>query len=217
MQPVIVVIKTPFYQRNSWLALTSRRKPSPPRPSASLNPPRDPHPRPRPRPRRRLGSAGLGRFARKVLGSTADTLARKAHCPVAIVGTDHDVSAPSSGWVTVAADDSPSNDVVLEHGFREARLRKAPILALGDWRWEVGGVPYHQLDCRLDRWVSQYPDVHVRPAAARRAVVEFLVHTDEPVQLAVIGSRDAGDVARIIGPVTHALLDHAYCSVLVVH
>jgi hypothetical protein len=104
---------------------------------------------------------------------------------------------------------------VLEHGFREARLRKAPILAMGVWRWGFGEIPYRQLNHRLGRWVTQYREVHVRPAAARHGAAEFLSSTQEPVQLAVVGSSDADNVARMIGPHTPHF-GHSGCSVLLV-
>ncbi|BBX97046.1 universal stress protein [Mycobacterium lacus] len=165
-----------------------------------------------------VGSVGIGWVARKVLGSTADAVARQAHCPVAIIRTTRDGSpvGSDSGWIAVVVDDSAGNDAVLEHGFREAQLRGTPILALGAWRWGVGEIPYRQLNRRLGPWVSRYPDVHVRPAAARRGVAEFLAGTEEPIQLAVVGSGAAGDVARMIGPATPHVRRHAGCSVLVV-
>ncbi len=163
-----------------------------------------------------VGSVGIGRVARKVLGSTADAVARKAQCPVAIIRCSREAAESHSGYVAVVVDDSPGNDAVLEHGFREARLREAPILAMGLWRWGFGEIPYRQLERRLGPWVSQYREVHVLPAAARRGAAEFLTHTQESVQLAVVGSRDADKVARIIGPITPRLPGHTVCSVLVV-
>lgn len=162
------------------------------------------------------GSVGIGRFARKALGSTAAALACKAGCPVAIIRTGRDAAAPDDGWVAVVVNDSPDNDTVLGHGFREARLRNASILALGVWRWGLGEIPYDQLERRLGRWVSEYPQVHVRPAAARHGAAEFLARTEEPVQLVVVGEEDATHVARLVGPVTHGFSGHAGCSVLVV-
>ncbi|MGO9928068.1 MAG: universal stress protein [Mycobacterium sp.] len=160
-----------------------------------------------------IGSVGIGRVARKLLGSTADAVARKAHCPVAIIRSSREAAASDSGYIAIVVDDSPGNDAVLELGFREARLREAPILALGVWRWGLGEIPYHQLDHRLGPWVSQYPEVHVLPAAARSGAADFLTQTQESVQLAVVGSGDAGKVARLVGPITHG---HNGCSVLVV-
>jgi hypothetical protein len=80
----------------------------------------------------------------------------------------------------------------------------------------LGEIPYRQLDHRLGRWVSLYPEVHVMPAAARRGAAEFLTHTQESVQLAVVGSEDADTVARMVGPTGQHLSGDAGCSVLVV-
>jgi nucleotide-binding universal stress UspA family protein len=162
-----------------------------------------------------IGSVGIGRIARKVIGSTADAVAQNAHCPVAVIRTDRESGESHSGSIAVVVDDSPGNDAMLEHGFREARLRKAPILAMGVWRWGFGEIPYRQLDRRLSRWVTQYPEVHVRPAAARSGPAEFLSDTGEPVQLAVVGSSDAGKIARMVGPITPHF-GHTGWSVLVV-
>jgi nucleotide-binding universal stress UspA family protein len=163
-----------------------------------------------------VGSLGIGWVARKVLGSTADAVARKAHCPVAIIRCNHEAAESNSGYVAVVVNDSPGNDAVLEHGFREARLREASILALGVWRWGFGEIPYRQLDHRLGPWVSRYREVHVLPAAARRGAAEFLTHTQEFVQLAVVGSEDADKVTAMVGPITQHMPGHSVCSVLVV-
>ncbi|OBI55612.1 universal stress protein [Mycobacterium sp. E796] len=163
-----------------------------------------------------VGSAGIGWVARKILGSTADTVARKAHCPVAIVRDNGDARAKDGGYVAVVVNDSPGNDAVLEHGFRAARQRGASILALGTWRRGLGEIPYEQLEPRLRKWVSQYREVHVMPAAARRGAAEFLTHTEESVDLAVVGSEDADKVAQIIGPSDQSPLGRTGCSVLVV-
>ncbi|HME77014.1 MAG TPA: hypothetical protein VKI00_15605 [Mycobacterium sp.] len=134
---------------------------------------------------------------------------------MAIIRNDREARESRSGSIAVVVDDSPGNDAVLEHGFREARLRKASMLAMGVWRWGFGEIPYRQLDHRLGRWVTQYPEVHVRPATARSGAAEFLSGTEEPVQLAVVGSSDADKVARMVGPITPHF-GHMGCSVLVV-
>ena len=114
-----------------------------------------------------VGSVRIGRIARVLVGSTAVALTHKAHCPVAIIRTDHNAPASDTGWVAVVVDDSPGNDALLEHGFRKARLRNASVLALGVWRWGLGEIPYSQLNRRLGPWMDRYCEVHVRPAAAR--------------------------------------------------
>jgi nucleotide-binding universal stress UspA family protein len=162
-----------------------------------------------------IGSVGLTPLALRVLGSTAESVAKNAHCPVAVIRSVHQSNEPTSGSIAVVVDDSPGNDTVLEHGFREARLRKAPVLALGVWRWGLGEIPYEQLNRRLGRWVTEYPEVHVRPAAARHGAAEFLANTQERLALAVVGSADAGKLARMVGP-HHPHFGHAGRSVLVV-
>ena len=44
-----------------------------------------------------VGSVLIGRIARVLVGSTAAALAHKAHCPVAIIRTDHDAPASDTG------------------------------------------------------------------------------------------------------------------------
>ncbi|MFP1154710.1 universal stress protein [Mycobacterium sherrisii] len=162
-----------------------------------------------------LGSIGIEELARRIIGSTVITLAEQAHCPVAIIRHNRAGKDPRTGWIAVVVDDSAENDAVLGNGFREARLRDAPILAMGVWRWGLGEIPYDQLDRRLGRWVSEYPEVHVLPAAARGGAAAFLASTPETIQLAVIAGSDADDVARIVGPI-NAHFGHPGCSVLVV-
>jgi len=87
-----------------------------------------------------IGSVGIGQIARKIIGSTADALAQKAHCPVAVIRTNREAGESPSGSIAVVVEDKPGNDAVLEHGFGEALLRKAPILAMGVWRWGFGEI-----------------------------------------------------------------------------
>lgn len=162
-----------------------------------------------------IGSVGIGQIARKVIGSTADAVAQNGHCPVAVIRTNREADEPPSGSIAVVVDDKPGNDAVLEHGFGEALLRKAPILAMGAWRWGFGEIPYRKLDRRLGHWVTQHPKVHVRPAAARKGAADFLTSTQEPVQLAVVAKEDADKVARMVGPL-NPRFGRRGCSVLVV-
>jgi len=162
-----------------------------------------------------LGSVGIGQIARKVIGSTADAVAQNARCPVAVIRTNREAGESPSGSIAVVVDAKPGNDAVLEQGFGEAVLRKAPILAMGAWRWGFGEIPYRKLDRRLRPWVTQHPGVHVRPAAARNGAADFITSTQEPVQLAVVPKEDADKVARMVGPLTPHF-GRSGCSVLVV-
>lgn len=159
-----------------------------------------------------VGSVGIGRCSSMLFGSTAIVLARGAHCPVAIVRAHHDALVARWGWVAVAVDDSPGNDALLEHAFREAELRNSPLLALEVQPWRHAVL----LDRSVESWATRFPDVHIQLTPVHRGLTEFLTGTDEPIQLAVIGEADADSMTRIVGPVTHDAAEQAGCSVLVI-
>jgi nucleotide-binding universal stress UspA family protein len=163
-----------------------------------------------------VGSVGIGRIARMLLGSTAATLANEACCPAAIIRT-HTATTPDAGCIAVAVDDAPGNDAVVEHGFREASLRRAPLIAVGVPWWGLDENFDDWLDRRLSGWIDRYPDVEVQPLTAPDGVAEFVAGSEQPIQLTVIGSADARRIVRFVGPVRGAsILDHAECSVLVI-
>src|ERR1700739_927605 len=58
-----------------------------------------------------VGSVGIGRFTRALLGSTAADLAEGAHCAVAIIRAHHDhPRTRDGGWIVVPLDHSPDTD-----------------------------------------------------------------------------------------------------------
>jgi nucleotide-binding universal stress UspA family protein len=162
-----------------------------------------------------VGSVGIGRYARALLGSTATELAQKAHCPVAVVRTRPDEPPRDIDWIVVVMSGTPDNDAVVEHAMGEAKLRQAPVLALGS-RENLGESPDHELDSRVQKWRRQYPDVRVYPIVTRADMARFLDENDLRVQLAVIGSSDANKLAHLVGPHGHPIFRHPECSVLVV-
>lgn len=163
-----------------------------------------------------VGSVGIGRAASKVFGSTAVTLAEQACCPVAVIR--HDEAAPlrENAFIAMVVDDQPGNDEVIRWAMEEARVRRAPILALGVWRWALFEIGYEGLYRRLDQWLRRYPDVRVEVAATRTSVARYLEGQIDAVQLVVIGREDAKHLAQLVGPHSLSILAHADCSVLVV-
>jgi nucleotide-binding universal stress UspA family protein len=163
-----------------------------------------------------VGSLGIGRFAKALLGSTATELAEAAHCPVAIIRTRHSQPKPDSAMIVVAVEDSPGNDKVVEQAMKEAELRRAPVLALGAWRSDVAEMSRDELDRRTQTWERRYPGVNVHAALTQTDVADFLAAMDRRIQLAVIGSGETDQLANLIGPHKHPILGHAECSVLIV-
>jgi nucleotide-binding universal stress UspA family protein len=163
-----------------------------------------------------VGSTGIGRFARALLGSTVAELAEAACCPVAIIRTQQRRPKPGSSLIVVAVNDSRGNDDVVEQAIREAQLRHAPVLALGVWRQDLGEMPYDKLDRQVHFWERRYPSVQFHARATRTGITDFLDASHSRIQLTVIGSTDIDQVASLIGPHSHPILGHAECSVLIV-
>ncbi len=164
-----------------------------------------------------VGSVGIGRVARLLLGSTAAALANSAYCPVAVIRAHRAAQEPDNGRIAVTLDDSADNDVVVGRGFAEAHLRHAPLIAAGVCHWARAEDPDEWLDRRLERWIDHYPGVRVQSVIAPRGFVDFVAGSEEPIGLAVVGSADARRILRFVGPVGGTwIFDHAECSVLVV-
>lgn len=154
-----------------------------------------------------VGSVGIGRFARSILGSTATEVAEKAHCPVAIVRPRDTESSQAVNWIVVADKEGPDTDGVIEAAMQEAGLRGAPVLVVGK---------HGRVDCDVEALRERHPEVHIYPIGDGADVARFLKKNDERVQLAVIGGDEAGQVADILGPHGHRRFSHTESSVLVV-
>jgi len=163
-----------------------------------------------------VGSVGIGRYARALLGSTATEVAEKAHCPVAVIRSEPDQPGPDINWIVVAVGDAPGRDIVVDQAMREAQLRKLPVLAIGTTQASAVEAPSHELDNRLWPWKRWYPDVRIYPVTTGVNVTRFLKTIDDLIPLAVVGAADAGELAQIVGPQDHPVFPHAQSSVLIV-
>jgi nucleotide-binding universal stress UspA family protein len=159
-----------------------------------------------------VGSVGIGWAARHVLGSTAVAVSENAHCPVVVVRYAPETwSNKSTHWVAVGIDDRLDNDRLVTHALDEAKLRNAPVLAVGTWSSELGDLSYDQLENRVATWRQRYPGLHIRPVAAGGGLPGFLVSHRDDVQLAVMSAADADQMPQIIGPRGRPLAPHAQC------
>lgn len=163
-----------------------------------------------------VGSVGIGRYARSILGSTASKLAEKAHCPVAVIRTRPDQSPSDINWIVVRMTDAPDNDAIVEYAAWEAKLRRAPMLVLGGPPEDLTDQADGEFERRVQDWRQRHPEVRVYPITTKDSIASFLRSNDERVQLAVIGAAEAGQLASLIGPSGHPLFHHPECSVLVV-
>ena len=164
-----------------------------------------------------LGSTGIGAVAQRLFGSTATTLAEEAYCPVAIIRTRETPPDPGD-WIVVGVDNAPGDEAVVELAMQEARLRHAPLLAVGVRRGGVAGIGCDELDRRVDSWQQRYPDVDIYRVAAGVGIDRFIAENrSDTAQLAVVSPIDARRITRMVGPHGHFFARHGECSVLVAH
>lgn len=164
-----------------------------------------------------VGSVGIGWVARRVLGSTAAAVSEKAECTVAVVRYPPQAEpAEETGWIVVGVDDRPGNDRVVIRALEEARLRKAPLRAVGTWSSQLSGVSFDELERRVAEWQRRCPDVDIHPVASAGGLLESLVENhDQTVDLVVVGAADADAIPQIIGPHDRPLVTRGQCSVMV--
>lgn len=163
-----------------------------------------------------VGSSGIGEVARRLVGSTATTLATEASCPVAIIRHHITDSGSDRRWIATAVTVSADSGEILLAAMQEARLRHAPVLAIGVWQEDFGLTPYDELDRLLESWRQRFPDVSVHPVTTRSGLVQYLNQENDLVAMVVVGEDEAHRVAQIVGPHSHPIVGHPECSVLVV-
>lgn len=160
-----------------------------------------------------VGSVGIGRYARSILGSTASDVAEQAHCPVAVIRPTQPGAPSDIRWI-VAATGTADDAGVIECAMREARLRRLPVLLLG--RPARGDRGDHQLERTVAQWRERFADVNIYPVITREDVDHFVRAHDEPIELAVIGAADSGELAGILGREGHPVFAHGRSSALIV-
>ncbi|MBB2910814.1 nucleotide-binding universal stress UspA family protein [Streptosporangium becharense] len=174
-----------------------------------------------------VGSHGLGGFRGMLLGSVALGVSGQARCPVVVV---RDVPERPDGEVVVGVDGSPAGADALAFAFAEASLRGTGLRAIHAWeRPGVGGPlpppPVGEtaeeerrvLAEALAGWGERYPDVKVVEQSEEGHPVDALRDASTRAGLLVVGSRGRGGLAGLVlGSVSHSMLHHAACPLVVV-
>lgn len=187
-----------------------------------------------------IGSRGLGGFGELLVGSTAVQLASHASCPVVVIRPPAAGGQPSpgsaSGRVVVGIDGSTASDDAIQLAFAEARLRGVGVTAVHAWEKPPYDLPPSHdppptylvadelartesglLDGLLGTWPSKYPDVDLRTEAVNGDPVEALVTRSPGATMLVVGSRGHGGFSSLLlGSVSHGVLHHAHCPVVIV-
>jgi len=175
-----------------------------------------------------VGAVGLAHSAPGGVGSTAETLASSAHCPVAIIRGRDCPSTGDLGVIVVHVGVSPDVGAVLQAAVEQSRLRGMRLHAVTAWQFREGDIDdrtgdaegnrevHAQLDRTLECWVHRYPDLEVSSVAVHGSLVSHLAKCADSIQLVVVGSQDQRGAAGLVGPAGNAVLQAADCSVLII-
>jgi nucleotide-binding universal stress UspA family protein len=165
-------------------------------------------------------------------GSVTLRLAAGSGCPVAVVSGPTVTEPPHHGApVVVGVNGSPMSAAVTAVAFAAADAHHAPLVAVHSWLErdfdaELSDAVAPQrfsneenavLAEALASYAEKYPDVPVRQVVAYCRPAQALLEQATTAGLVVIGSRGRGAaLTALLGSVSHALLGHAPCPLVIV-
>lgn len=181
-----------------------------------------------------VGSGQKGGIGQFLLGTTSLNIAMHARCPVAVVNQEVAITTDLADRVLVAVDGSRDSAAAAVVAFREASLRSVPVVCLSSWYLEVvDGFVVTEPDSpewkvieerqreRVEASIkvarSRYPDVEVQVEIMHGPSTKTLSEATGRTNLMVIGTRGRGGFAgKLLGSVSHKVLQAASCPVIVV-
>lgn len=169
-----------------------------------------------------LGPRGQGGIPWLALGSVPSQVAGHALGPVVVVRAPRRQAGQPHGPIVAGVDGSANSQDVVGFAFREAELRRVPLLAvcaLADAPASLGGAKRVQAD--FDRVLGphekEYPELTVLRQVSAGSPRTALLEAAASAQLLVIGPRGRGGLNGMsLGSVAHVVLHHAPCPVAVV-
>ncbi|MFI1212568.1 universal stress protein [Streptomyces sp. NPDC020802] len=179
------------------------------------------------------GSRGRSGLAEALLGSVSLTVAGHAQCPMIVIRGNHDNQArtATNGRVVVGVGEKPADSAAVRFAFEEARRRGVRLDAVRAWRWpahESTGHPLltgeparlhaQQAVETLETALQDAPaDVESRRRTVEGRTRTVLVDASRDADLLIIGAkRRPGHHGLQLGRVTHGVLHHCACPVVIV-
>jgi nucleotide-binding universal stress UspA family protein len=157
-----------------------------------------------------VGSHGTSELTALLIGSVGTQVAEHARGPAMVIR-----SRPTAGPVVVAIDNSPHSDAALEYGFAYADRHGLPLVAV-HVQTRIRAEAARTAAQSVGRWAEKYPDVAARTDVVEGAAVHQLTEASRTASLIVVGTRGHGGLAgMLLGSVSHGLLRHAHCPVVI--
>jgi nucleotide-binding universal stress UspA family protein len=181
-----------------------------------------------------IGSRGQSRLSTLLAGSTALSVAARAHCSVVAVRNNPDEPAPGHG-VVVGTDGSRVAESAIAFAFAQAADLAAPLTVVHAWTDAIAvsvlGSPvpmcdpvdypreqHHLLVESLAGWADKFPQVDVDVRVIRGPAVSALAAASSGAELLVVGCRGHSVLrGMVLGSVSQGLLHRAALPVAIVH
>jgi len=177
-----------------------------------------------------VGARGKGGFEELRLGSISDQCIQYAHCPVAVVHVDPDLTPLRAVQprIIVGIDGSLGSTRALRWALEEARIRSASVRAVYAWQYPPIGTfvlgprqgfktaAREIIDAATEYAQKWAPDVPTEVVDCFEATVPALLDASEGAELLVTGSRGHGGFSdALLGSVAHQCARHAKCAVII--
>ena len=180
-----------------------------------------------------VGARGLGGFRALLLGSVSQQCLHHATCPLAIVREAVDEVGDTSGRIVVGIDGSETARRAFQWAVDAGRLYQTPVEVVLAWGYfHSVGDPFVPIAFASDplpdkarRTIDSFVDsvdTSGLPAPVTRTVssgtaAAAILHAAEGADLVVVGSRGLGGfTGLLLGSVSHQIVHHAKCPVVVV-
>jgi nucleotide-binding universal stress UspA family protein len=181
-----------------------------------------------------IGSRGQSRMSTLLAGSTALSVAARAHCTVVAV-RNHPVRRAAGHGIVVGTDGSPVAEAAIGFAFQQADELSTPLTVVHAWTdvMTVGAlgsvVPRHDpLDYPREQssllveslagWSDKFPEVDVDVRIIRGHAVNTLAAASADAELLVVGCHGHSVLrGMVLGSVSQGLLHRASVPVAIVH
>ena len=161
-----------------------------------------------------VGAVGFRHLAEGRVGSTAETLALGARCPVAII---RDPERPRSGEradIVVVVDGPAADSDVLALAVEEALRRRSPLRVVtvvpDSDEYAAAG-----LDECASQWKHRHPDLEIHPEVVRGPLLDYLTERAAHTQLLVVGAPHGATSHRLFTPNGYGVLQNTRCTLLI--